>query len=159
MSWNIDYLHNFRNTITHPISQFNLYIVLWGVECTAFEIGHSSLYPLFLNFDTKPKLEGELFNRTVARWVPYTRCVNQNNYLYRVTGCLLIQRHTITVQLREPNSEFAGWHILRPSRHLLFVFRRLRKIVDLIRQYYFQFHCFTVHFYSLSVFVPTNAHF
>jgi len=42
--WNIRDLHNVINTITHPISKFHLYILLWGVEYTALEIGHSSLY-------------------------------------------------------------------------------------------------------------------
>ena len=41
--------------MTQPNSQFNLYILFWGVEYIAFVIGATSLYQLFQDLDTKPK--------------------------------------------------------------------------------------------------------
>jgi hypothetical protein len=62
-----DALYNVRKAITHPKSRFHLYVLLWGVGYTAFEIEHTSFYHLFQDLDTQTKIEGKLLNRTVAR--------------------------------------------------------------------------------------------
>jgi len=64
---NVYDLYNAKNAITHPNLQFHSYILLWGFEYIALVIGHTYLYQVFQNLDTKRKLEGELLNRTVAR--------------------------------------------------------------------------------------------
>jgi len=66
MLLNVYDLYNAKNAITHPNLQFHLYILLWRFEYITLVIGHTSLYQVFQNLDTKRKLEGDLLNRTVA---------------------------------------------------------------------------------------------